>query len=111
MAAPEGQAAAQRFRAVRPGRVQTPQVAGVVPELPGVNGRVRIRTARGPQLSVEADGDVARDQIHDAAQGGRSVQGGAGALDHLDVIHVGDRYHVPIDATPVALVRGHTVHE
>src|SRR5207253_9285151 len=93
------------------GRVHTAQAARVVPELPRVVGRVGIRTARGAEPPVEAHGDVVRDQIHDATQRGRSVQRRAGALHHLDVIYVGDRDHVPIDATAVALVRRHAVHE
>src|SRR5439155_267977 len=46
-----------------------------------------------------------------AAEGGGAVERRPGALHHLDPLYVGERHHVPVDPTPVALVRRYAVDE
>src|SRR2546429_8151660 len=52
-----------------------------------------------------------RDQVDHAAEGGGAVERRPGALHHLDPLYVGERHHVPVDPTPVALVRRYAVDE
>src|SRR5207249_6073402 len=56
-------------------------------------------------------GDVAGDEVDDPAEGGRPVQGGAGALDHLDALDGVGGKEIPVDAAAVALVGRDAVDE
>ncbi|PYO59319.1 MAG: hypothetical protein DMD70_13335 [Gemmatimonadetes bacterium] len=83
----------------------------MVPEAPHVERGVRVRAAGGAQARVEAKRDLPRDDVHHTAQGGRAVERRSGALHDLHAGHVGERHHVPIDPTPIALVGGNAVYE
>src|SRR6266702_2135362 len=60
---------------------------------------------------MPANRNVVRDQVDHAAEGGGAVERRPGALHHLDPLYVGERHHVPVDPTPVALVRWYAVDE
>src|SRR5207245_9782369 len=94
-----------------PGHVDPFAGTGVVAETPDVVRRIAEQAARGSHAGMEAQWDLARDQVHDAAQRRRAVQRGARSLDHLDPLHSVERHEVPVDAAAVALVGGDAVHE
>src|SRR5207248_7985502 len=67
MAAAERQAAPDCLGAVGAGRIQPAEAADVVAEPPGRIGRVCVSARRRAHATVEADGDVSRQQVDHAA--------------------------------------------
>src|SRR5881392_1275795 len=104
-------AAARRGGSVRRRDIEALQSARIVAEPPDVERWVGVRATEGAYPGVEAARDLPRDHVDHAAQRRRAVERGARALHHLDPRDVLERDEVPIDPTPVALIRGHAVHE
>lgn len=73
--------------------------------------RIRVAAAQEPGPELRPVGEVARDDVHHAAQGGRAVESAAGSLQHLDALDLRDGEEIPVDAAAVALVGRHAVHQ
>ena len=109
--AAQGEAAAERLGAVRAGHVETAEAARVVTEAPELLRRVGVPASRGPYAAMKADRDVVGDEVHHATQRRGAIERGAGPLHDLDAVDLLERHHVPVDATAVAFVRRHAIHQ
>ena len=74
VAASCGQSGPDRVAAVGDARVQPFSSAGVIAEPPHVLWRIGERTARGPHARVAAGWQLARDEVHHAAERRGAVQ-------------------------------------
>src|SRR5216683_7276130 len=106
-----GDRPAQLIPSVARGETGAALDPGEIAEAPLGVGWVGIRATGEPQASVEAERDVARDEVHHAAEGSRPVQGRACPFHNLDALDVIHREQIPVDAAAVALVGGNAVHQ
>src|ERR1041385_238282 len=84
MASAEGQATAQRLRAVGASDVQAAEPTRVIAKLPDIRRGVRVRAARGPHARVPAHGNLVRDEVDHAAEGGGAAERRSPPLHALD---------------------------
>src|SRR5438445_4756700 len=109
--AAQGDRPAQIIAAVARGEIGTAMDTGEVAEAPLRVGRVGVGATGESQAGVEAEGDLAGDEVHHATEGGRPVQGRARTLHDLDALDVIYGEQIPVDAAAVALVGGNAVHQ